>query len=213
MKESFQKQYDEKSTPWNYDGFDKDIQKFLEENKVFSVWNYSELDKDFDEVFKKLNPRSTVIDLGCGNGAQAYHIQKMGFDVTGTDVVNALEYKLNNFVLDDALQSKLTKKYDVIVDRGLIHNLFHLKETRHKYFEMIGNITHDDSYIILKVLSPYEARFNPSTHSGPYRFNEKQLEGFYSGFGFKCVELRDTLFYTNLQPHLRGYLGIYKKEL
>ena len=213
MKESFQKQYDEKSTPWNYDGFDKDIQKFLEENKVFSVWNYSELDKDFDEVFKKLNPRSTVIDLGCGNGAQAYHIQKMGFDVTGTDVVNALEYKLNNFVLDDALQSKLTKKYDVFVDMGLIHNLFHLKETRHKYFEMIGNITHDDSYIILKVLSPYEARFNPSTHSGPYRFNEKQLEGFYSGFGFKCVELRDTLFYTNLQPHLRGYLGIYKKEL
>ena len=213
MKESFQKQYDEKSTPWNYDGFDKDIQKFLEENKVFSVWNYSELDKDFDEVFKKLNPRSTVIDLGCGNGAQAYHIQKMGFDVTGTDVVNALEYKLNNFILDDALQSKLTKKYDVIVDRGLIHNLFHLKETRHKYFEMIGNITHGDSYIILKVLSPYEARFNPSTHSGPYRFNEKQLEGFYSGFGFKCVELRDTLFYTNLQPHLRGYLGIYKKEL
>ena len=213
MKESFQKQYDEKSTPWNYDGFDKDIQKFLEENKVFSVWNYSELDKDFDEVFKKLNPRSTVIDLGCGNGAQAYHIQKMGFDVTGTDVVNALEYELNNFILDDSLKSKLTKKYDVIIDRGLIHNLFHLKETRHKYFEMIGNITHDDSYIILKVLSPYEARFNPSTHSGPYRFNEKQLEGFYSGFGFKCVELKDTLFYTNLQPHLRGYLGIYKKEL
>ena len=191
MKEAFQKQYDEKSAPWNYDGFDK----------------------DFDEVFKKLNPRSTVVDLGCGNGAQAYHIQKMGFDVTGTDVVNALEYELNNFILDDSLKSKLTKKYDVIIDRGLIHNLFHLKETRHKYFEMIGNIIHDDSYIILKVLSPYEARFNPSTHSGPYRFNEKQLEGFYSGFGFKCVELKDTLFYTNLQPHLRGYLGIYKKEL
>ena len=213
MKESFQKQYDEKSTPWNYDKFDKDIQSFLEENNVFSVWNYSELDKDFEEALQKLNPRSTVIDLGCGNGAQAYHIQKMGFDVTGTDVVNALEYKLNNFIIDDALQSKLTKKYDVIVDRGLIHNLFHLKETRHKYFEMIGNITHDDSYIILKVLSPYEARFNPSTHSGPYRFNEKQLEGFFTGFGFKCIELKDTLFYTNLQPHLRGYLGIYKKEL
>ena len=191
MKEAFQKQYDEKSAPWNYDGFDK----------------------DFDEVFKKLNPRSTVVDLGCGNGAQAYHIQKMGFDVTGTDVVNALEYELNNFILDDSLKSKLTKKYDVIIDRGLIHNLFHLKKTRHKYFEMIGNITHNDSYIILKVLSPYEARFNPSTHSGPYRFNEKQLEGFYSGFGFKCVELKDTLFYTNLQRHLRGYLGTYKKEL
>jgi cyclopropane fatty-acyl-phospholipid synthase-like methyltransferase len=183
MKESFQKQYDEKSTPWNYDKFDKDIQSFLEENNVFSVWNYSELDKDFEEALQKLNPRSTVIDLGCGNGAQAYHIQKMGFDVTGTDVVNALEYKLNNFIIDDALKSKLTEKYDVIIDRGLIHNLFHLKETRHKYFEMIGNITHDDSYIILKVLSPYEARFNPSTHSGPYRFNENNLKDFLLDLG------------------------------
>ena len=34
MKEAFQKQYDEKSAPWNYDGFDKDIQNFLEENKI-----------------------------------------------------------------------------------------------------------------------------------------------------------------------------------
>ena len=191
-------------------------QKWLDSAGVkhfWMIWRFKFLLKLLKSQKIFCNKKMKIMDLGCGNGAQAYHIQKMGFDVTGTDVVNALEYKLNNFILDDALQSKLTKKYDVIVDRGLIHNLFHLKETRHKYFEMIGNITHDDSYIILKVLSPYEARFNPSTHSGPYRFNEKQLEGFYSGFGFKCVELRDTLFYTNLQPHLRGYLGIYKKEL
>ena len=191
MKEVWEKQYKEKSAPWNYDGFDEDFRKFLG----------SKFYKDF-----------TVIDLGCGNGSQAHHIEKLGFRVTGTDVVNALEYDIKNFVIDDALDSKLNKKYDLILDRGLIHNLFHLKKKRHKYFEMIGNITHDESYILLKVLSPYEARFNPTTHSGPYRFNEKQLTEFFSVFNFKCIKLVDTYFYSNIQPHLRGYFSIYKKE-
>ena len=189
MKKIWKKQYEEKIPPWNYDDFDIDLKNFFK-----------------GKFYKKFS----VIDLGCGNGSQAYHIEKLGFDVTATDIVNALEYDIKNFVIDDVLDSKLTKKYDIILDRGLIHNLFHLKKKAYKYFEMIENITHDKSYILLKVLSPYEARFNPSTHSGPYRFSEKQLINFYSGFGFECIELKDTLFYTNLQPHLRGYFSIYK---
>ena len=191
MKEVWEKQYDKKKPPWNYDDFDEDFREFLK-TKFF---------KDF-----------TVIDLGCGNGSQVYHIEKLGFKVTGTDIVNALEYDIEDFIIDDALDSKLNKKYDLILDRGLIHNLFHLKKKRHKYFEMIGNITHDESYILLKVLSPYEARFNPATHSGPYRFNEKQLTEFFSVFNFKCIKLVDTYFYSNIQPHLRGYFSIYRKE-
>ena len=194
MKEVWEKQYDKKEPPWNYDKFDKDLSQFFKirilDNKKFSV-----------------------IDLGCGNGAQAHHIEKSGnFDVTATDIVNVLEYDVKNFIIDDALDSRLTKKYDIIVDRGLIHNLFHLKDKRHKYFEMIGNIIHDESYIVLKVLSRYETRFNPVIHSGPYRFNEKQLMEFFSGFDFKCIELKDTFFYSNIQPHLRGYFSVYKKE-
>ena len=200
MKEIWEKQYEEKNPPWNYDKFDKDLLEFFRirilDNKKFSV-----------------------IDLGCGNGAQAHYIEKSGnltdsniFDVTATDIVNVLEYDVKNFIIDDALDSRLTKKYDIIVDRGLIHNLFHLKNKRHKYFEMIGNIIHDESYIVLKVLSPYEARFNPATHSGPYRFNEKQLMKFFSGFDFTCIQLKDTFFYSNIEPHLRGYFSVYKKE-
>ena len=202
MKEVWEKQYDKKEPPWNYDKFDKDLSQFFKirilDNKNFSV-----------------------IDLGCGNGAQTYYIEESGksylvnnniFNVTATDIVNVLEYDVKNFIIDDALDSKLTKKYDIIVDRGLIHNLFHLKNKRHKYFEMIGNIIHDESYILLKVLSPYEARFNPATHSGPYRFNEKQLKEFFSGFDFTCIQLKDTFFYSNIEPHLRGYFSVYKKE-
>ncbi len=199
MKEVWEKQYDKKKPPWNYDLFDDDLSYF------FRVRIYD-------------NKKFSVIDLGCGNGAQAHYIQKSGnltgsniFDVTATDIINVLEYDVKNFIIDDALDSKLTKKYDIIVDRGLIHNLFHLKDKRHKYFEMIGNIIHDESYIVLKVLSPYEVRFNPATHSGPYRFNEEQLMKFFSGFGFTCIQLKDTFFYSNIEPSLRGYFSVYKK--
>ena len=191
MKKIWKKQYEEKIPPWNYDDFDIDLKNFFK-----------------GKFYKKFS----VIDLGCGNGSQAYHIEKLGFEVTATDIVNVLEYDVKNFVIDDALDSKLTKKYDIILDRGLIHNLFHLKKQRHKYFEMIGNIIHDESYIVLKVMSPYEARFNPTIDSGPYRFNEKQLTEFFSSFDFKCIQLRDTFFYSNIEPPLRGYFSVYKKE-
>ena len=199
MKEVWEKQYEEKKPPWNYDYFDKDLSEFFRK-------------RYFD------SKKFSVIDLGCGNGSQAHYIENQFgnerniFNVTATDIVNALEYDIKNFIIDDALDSKLTKKYDIIIDRGLIHNLFHLKNKRHKYFEMIGNIIHDESYIVLKVMSPYEARFNPTTHSGPYRFNEKQLMEFFSGFGLKCIQLKDTFFYSNIEPPLRGYFSIYKKE-
>ena len=199
MKEVWEKQYEEKKPPWNYDYFDKDLSEFF--RKRF-----------FD------NKKFSIIDLGCGNGSQAHYIENQFgnennniFNVTATDIVDVLEYDVKNFIIDDALDSKLTKKYDIIVDRGLIHNLFHLKDKRHKYFEMIGNIIHDESYIVLKVLSPYEARFNPATHSGPYRFNEEQLMKFFSGFGFTCIQLKDTFFYSNIEPSLRGYFSVYKK--
>ena len=138
MKEVWEKQYEEKKPPWNYDYFDKDLSEFFRK-------------RCFD------NKKFSVIDLGCGNGSQAHYIENQFgnerniFNVTATDIVNALEYDIKNFIIDDALNSKLTKKYDIIIDRGLIHNLFHLKNKRHKYFEMIGNIIHDESYIVLKV--------------------------------------------------------------
>jgi 2-polyprenyl-3-methyl-5-hydroxy-6-metoxy-1,4-benzoquinol methylase len=198
MKEVWEKQYDKNKPPWNYDKFDKDLSEFFRK-------------RYFD------SKKFSVIDLGCGNGSQAHYIENQFgnerniFDVTATDIVNVLEYDVRNFIIDDALDSKLTNKYDIIIDRGLIHNLFHLKDKRHKYFEMIGNIIHDESYIVLKVMSPYEVRFNPATHSGPYRFNEKQLIEFFSGFNFKCIQLKDTFFYSNIEPPLRGYFSVYKK--
>ena len=126
MKEKWQNQHDTEEAPWDYNEFDVDFK---------------------EELLLLKSDNKTVIDLGCGNGSQAHYIEKMGFDVTAADIVNVLKYDVKNFVINDALDSKLTKTYDIIIDRGLVHNLFHL-ENRNKYFEMIGNITHEKLSLI-----------------------------------------------------------------
>jgi SAM-dependent methyltransferase len=197
MKVRWQNQYDKKSPPWDYDKFDPDFQKFF---------------KDQD-CSNKITENCKIIDLGCGTGSQVYHIKSLGFDVIGTDILNVLEYDIN-FIIDDALDSKLSSKYEIIIDRGLIHNLFHL-ENKDNYFRMMNDITHDESYIVLKTMSPYEPRFHPAINSqtGPYRFNEGQLIELFEVIDFECIEIKDTFFHSNsVIPHLRGYFCIYTKR-
>jgi cyclopropane fatty-acyl-phospholipid synthase-like methyltransferase len=174
-------------------------------------WDYKKLDDDFVDFFKnRIDQNLSVIDLGCGSGSQSWQLEQLGFDVTATDNKNVLQHDIKKFILDDALDSKLNKKYDIIIDRALIHGLW-TDKNKHKYFEMINNITHDKSIILLKVMSQYEVRFN--NIGGPYRFTEEQLTKLYSGLNFKCVKLIDTYIYSNnIQPYLRGYFSIYKKE-
>ena len=182
-----------KSPPWDYDKLDPDLQRFFKD--------YIRTESD-----------CKIIDLGCGSGSQTHHIQSLGFDIIGTDIVNVLEYDIN-FIIDDALNSKLSSKYEIIIDRGLIHNLFHFKN-KDNYFKMMKNITHDKSYIVLKTLSPYEPRFHPAINSqkGPYRFNEEQLRKLFNIIDFECIEMKDTSFHSNsVIPHLRGYFCVYTK--
>ena len=81
----------------------------MKENPILFPWDHNALDLDFKEFFKDKNGLS-VIDLGCGNGSQAYHLEKMGFDVTATDITNNLWYDLSNFIIDNALNTQLKEK-------------------------------------------------------------------------------------------------------
>ena len=78
---------------------------------------------------------------------------------------------------------------------------------------MIDNITHDESVILLKVLSPYEIRCSPffDQPNGPYRFTEDELGHLYFDNGFICSALKDTYFYGSEKPHLRAYFSLYEK--
>ena len=99
MKEAWEKQYKEKSAPWNYDGFDEDFRVFLK-TKFF---------KDF-----------TVIDLGCGNGSQVHHIEKLGFRVTQKwkNELNEIDLSVNE---SDAIPIPLKAGESIIFHCLMLH--------------------------------------------------------------------------------------------
>tara|TARA_B100001250_G_scaffold105887_1_gene89310 strand:+ start:624 stop:1163 length:540 start_codon:yes stop_codon:yes gene_type:complete len=175
------------------------------------IYDCDYLDLDIHNFFHDKSGLS-VIDLGCGNGSQAYFLEGMGFDVTGTDIECKLEYFITNFIIDDALNSKLNKQYDVIIDRGLIHNLIY-DQRCDNYFDMIDRISHDNTTILLKVLSPYEIRCNPhfDDPEGPYRFEEDEMITLYKELGYECSMCRDTYYYGDGDPDLRAYFTVHRR--
>ena len=178
------------------------------ETFIVYPWDHDELDLDFKNYFKDKSDLS-IIDLGCGNGSQTYHLEEMGFNVTSTDIDDYLRYEVDNFIIDDALDSQLDKQYDVILDRGLIHNLI-VDERYPNYFDLIDKISHNHTTILLKVMSPYENRFIECAK--PYRFSEDQLVELYSQSGFSCTSIEDSYYYSHIEPYLRGYYCVYGRN-
>lgn len=89
-------------------------------------WYTKDLDFDLKKELKKYN-KGSFLDLGTGPGTQAIALSKMRFDVTGTDIsasaINRLKKRKSTviFLKDDILKTKLKKKFDYILDRGIFH--------------------------------------------------------------------------------------------
>jgi hypothetical protein len=72
-----------------------------------------------------------LLDLGCGDGTVAIEAARRGFHVTATDVAPTALARARAragdlpilFALDDVTASRLDARFDVAVDRGLLHCL------------------------------------------------------------------------------------------
>lgn len=66
---------------------------------------------------------STILDIGCGDGRDAYYLAENGHNVTGIDYANqpkeAKNIKFKKMNLDDAYND--FKKYDVVYSRFFVH--------------------------------------------------------------------------------------------
>lgn len=76
-------------------------------------------------------PSSKILEIGCGEGRDAYSLLKQGFDVLATDVSpEAVRYckkkfpnYSENFQVVDCVTEKLCDKYDFIYSIAVIHML------------------------------------------------------------------------------------------
>jgi len=127
-------------------------------------WEIGHHDKNIEEVVAPLvnildYPSGSVLELGCGSGNDAIWFAKKGFNVTAVDIsekeINLAKEKSKgisniNYIVDDVHQFSTNEKFDIIYDRGFIHNtqpslpklfpkLYHLLKDAGKIIILTGN--------------------------------------------------------------------------
>lgn len=105
------------------------------------------------------NPKSKILEIGCGEGQNALYLQQNGFDIYATDVSNeAIKWCKNcakkkglsqdKFFVLDILNNNLTEKFDFILAISTVHMLV-LKNDRKGFFDFIFNHLNDNGVAIV----------------------------------------------------------------
>jgi len=171
-----------------------DWDTYYKDNKVEEMpWYSKELDEDLKkELERKEITKGSILDIGTGSGTQAVQLADMGFEVTAMDIspiaienAGKLSKKVE-FVQDDILNTKITKKFDYIFDRGC----FHILETgdRIKYVKAVKKLLNDNGTIFLKVFSSKQ-----KGNLGPSRFTPEKLWTIF-GKEFEVLQVRSTVY-------------------
>lgn len=155
-----------------------------------------------DRLMESIRPmpdrRPTLLDLGCGEGRNAVHLAKLGFDVTGLDASRQGLQKTQRYAEEvgakvkvihgDITTCEIEETYDVVFSTGTLQYL--PPEVRQERFEHFKNHTSPEGIDALScfVRKPFIPR--PSDAEGtafPYRSGE--LMGHYWDWEILyCVE-------------------------
>jgi len=153
-------------------------------------------------------PYGTVLELGCGTGADAIYLAQRGFEVTAVDSSpTALERArtrarrqnaLARFVLDDVFEFAPTAgPFDLVYDAGFYH--FIRKVELDRLLDLLWRVTHHGSYYLALVGSSRER-----AAGGPPRVSKRQIRNEL-GRLFEFVHLRPFRFESPRRE--KGYLG------
>lgn len=176
-------------------------------------WYQEGLDKDVEKAFLELGiDRGDVLDLGSGPGTQAIAMAKIGFNVTATDIAASAVKQARrlaglsgltvDFIQDDILDSKLKKRFDFILDRGLFHVLS--PDQRPEYVNTVAGLLKSGGMLFLKCFSHLQ-----KGEGGPYRFTPEQIRDYFSP-RFEIVSISDTVFHGTLQEFPRALFCVLK---
>ena len=180
-------------------------------------WYFEKLDPDLEKALKEheIKHTGTFLDMGTGPATQAIELARLGFDVTGIDISHtaikkAIEFagreKLKiRFIQDDILDSKLSGKFDNILDRGVFHTFE--KDLREKYIGIIGNLMIKGSYYFLKCFSVKELEHT----EGPKRFSPEDIQHYFSK-DFEILSVRDSIYHSANNNHSKTLFCVMLKR-
>jgi SAM-dependent methyltransferase len=165
----------------------------------------SELVKVLDEGI--LSP-GTVLELGCGTGADAVLLARRGFEVTAVDSSpTAIERARERVDLDDVLVrlvladvfqfAPTAGQFDLVYDAGFYH--FIRRADLARFLDLLWRVTRPGSYYFALA-----GNVNETAASGPPRVAEEEIRDEL-GRLFAFVHLRPFRFESPRRKE--GYLG------
>ncbi len=174
-------------------------------------WYNPELDEDVEKALNRLKLTSgTFLDLGTGPATQAKNLADKGFTVTGTDIsaeaIHLASQLFDNigFIEDDILETKLTGKFDNILDRGCFHVID--IDKREVYCKNVFHLLNESGRIFLKCFS----NRMPETGFGPHRISEEEIKNAFQE-KFIIEEMYHTEFSNNLRE-IKALFVILRKN-
>lgn len=119
----------------------------------------NEIDRIFSEF--KVHEKSTILELGCGDGALSLRLTKKGFDVFGIDISpiaiqwaldKNIEQNLNvNFTLGDVLNLPYSdESFDVVIDAHCLHCI--IGEDRRIFLDNAFRVLKLSGYLIIMTM-------------------------------------------------------------
>ena len=159
-------------------------------------------------VREKLIPRGTVLEIGCGSGADAIFLARNGFEVTAVDVSAIaierarlraeLEDCLPRFVLADIFRFAPTAgQFDLVYDAGFYH---YIRQTNLSGFlDVLWQVTRPGSYYLTVAGATGE-----TAEGGPPQVSADDLHYDLARL-FELVELRPCRIASPRRKE--GYLG------
>jgi SAM-dependent methyltransferase len=188
--------------------------KFASKKNGYEIpWDIKTFDPNLKELLDNFNLNNgELLELGCGTGYDSNYLHTRGFNVTAIDLsqdaIDIAKQRNNsiNFIVGDFFSDLPTKQFDVIYDRGFLHNQKHRLQ---EIFEKLNSITSKNGKIIIITGNPnqpiIETCMPPPVYIG-------ELE-HWSANWFKIILAKEITFLLddNYENGL-GYLFLLEKR-
>lgn len=178
-------------------------------------WDIKDVDPNLVEILDQFNLyKGKLLELGCGTGYDSKYLSKRGFDVTAIDISEeAIQIakqnnkNLNtNFIIGDFFTDIPEKQYDIVYDRGFIHNY---KNRLLDIFEKLNDLISENGKFIAITGNPNQPPIETCT---PPPVFLGELE-YCSSQWFKVVLVKEIVFKVNENyQDCMGYLYYLEKR-
>lgn len=177
-------------------------------------WEIKTHDKNLEKILKQYNIKpKDALELGCGEGYDSNFLHSQGFNVTAIDISEKVIEKARlthsdkiKFLAIDFLKDLIDNKFDLIFDRGFLHNY---KSQLAEIFLKLSSITKENAKIILIVGNPNTPILDTCM---PSTVTISEIE-FFSMNWFKIIHVEEIEFEVNenYQSSL-GYIFLLEKR-